>query len=302
MTLVDKQKKILNLKNKLNAIILAHNYQLPEIQDIADFLGDSLELSRKVENLKSEHIFFCGVQFMAETAKILSPNKHIYLPNPRAGCEMANMVDIKSLKEFKQKHHGASVLCYVNTTAETKTECDFCCTSANAVSIANKIENSRIIFVPDKNLAAYVRTKTEKEIIPFPGFCYVHNFITKYDIKNARELYPDAAIIIHPESTLEASLAADHVLSTGGMVRFAKETDIKSIVIGTEEGIVYRLQKENPDKHIIPLKAGLICKGMKTITIDDLLKSMTHLQYEITLPDDIIHRAYNPIKRMLELS
>ncbi len=302
MILVDKQKKILKLKNELNAIILAHNYQLPEIQDIADFLGDSLELSRKIENLKSDYIFFCGVQFMAETAKILSPNKHIYLPNLGAGCEMADMVDIKSLKEFKQKHPDTSVLCYVNTTAETKTECDICCTSANAVSITNKIENNRIIFVPDKNLAAYVRTKTEKEIIAYPGFCYVHNFITKNDIKNARKLYPDAVIIVHPESTLEASLAADYVLSTGGMVRFVKETDIKSIIIGTEEGIVYRLQRENPDKHIIPLKSGLICKGMKAITIDDLLKSMTHLQYEITLPDDIIQRAYTPIKRMLELS
>lgn len=301
MTNEEKQTEILKLKKELNAVIIAHNYQIPEIQDISDFLGDSLELSKKVTKLNNKNIFFCGVKFMAETAKILSPEKHIYIPEIEAGCRMADMVSAKSLREFKKKYPGAKTVCYVNTTAETKTECDICCTSANAVDIVNSLDANTILFVPDSNLASYVQTKTLKKIIPYPGYCYVHNLIKKDDVEMARVLHPDAIVIVHPEAKLEASLAADYVLSTGGMVKIAKETNKKEIVVGTEEGMIYRLQKENPDKKFYPLKDKLICQGMKAITLDNLLESLKELKYEIKLPEEIIKNAYKPIQRMVEL-
>lgn len=301
MTDKEKQKEILKLKKELNAVIIAHNYQIPEIQDIADFLGDSLELSKKVAKLDNDRIFFCGVKFMAETAKILSPNKHIYIPDINAGCKMADMVTAKSLREFKKKYPEAKTVCYVNTTAETKTECDICCTSANAADIVNSLDTDTVLFVPDGNLASYVQTKTSKRVIPYPGFCYVHNLIAKDDVEMARALHPEAIVIVHPEAKLEASLAADYILSTGGMVKIAKETDKKEIVVGTEEGMIYRLQKENPGKKFYPLKDKLICQGMKAITLDNLLTSLKELKYEIELPEDIIKNAYEPIKRMVDL-
>ncbi len=301
MTTEEKQREILKLKRELDAIIIAHNYQIPEIQDVADFIGDSLELSRKVSNLENNMVFFCGVKFMAETAKVLSPNKHIYLPNTEAGCRMADMVNAESLRKFKKKYPGAKTVCYVNTTAETKTECDICCTSANATAVVNSLDVDTVLFVPDGNLASYTQTKTSKKIIPYPGFCYVHNLITENDVEMARLLHPDAIVIVHPEAKLEASKAADYVLSTGGMVKLAKETAKKEIVVGTEEGMIYRLQKENPHKKFYPIKEKLICQGMKAITLDDLLSSMRNLKYEIELPESIIEKAYKPIKRMVDL-
>jgi len=253
MTKEELKTSVKEWKQKRGAIILAHNYQKGEIQDVADFIGDSLGLSQKAAQLKEEIIVFCGVHFMAETAAILAPEKTILIPDPQAGCPMAAMASAEELKAWKQRNPGVEVACYVNTTAEVKAECDICCTSSNAVRVVNSLAGNKVLFAPDKNLAAYVARNTEKEIIAWDGYCYVHNNILAKDLEEKKALHPQAEIWVHPECRPEVIDLADKVLSTGQMVAEAKRTGKKEVIIGTESGIIYRLKKENPTKNFYPV-------------------------------------------------
>ncbi len=291
------------LKKEKNAVILTHNYQLGEVQDIADFVGDSLELSIKAADTDAEVIVFCGVTFMAETAYILSPDKTVLLPRLESGCPMADMADVTEVRALKAKHPDAITICYVNSTADVKTECDLCVTSANAVQIVNTIPKDReIIFVPDKNLGAFVEQQTGRKMILWPGFCPTHMRITPKDLKKRKMENPNAAVIVHPEARLDVLALADEALSTGGMCRFAKETDKKTIIVATEMGMIYRLQKENPDKHFIPVSEQAICPNMKMTRIDDVLNSLENMQNKITVPDAVRIKAKSAITKMIDLS
>jgi quinolinate synthase len=296
-------EKINTLKKEKNAVILTHNYQLAEVQEIADFVGDSLELSIKASQTDADVILFCGVLFMAETAHILSPEKTVLLPVLESGCPMADMADAEGVRKLKAEHPDAVVMCYVNSTAEVKAECDLCVTSANAVKIVESVpQDKKIIFVPDKNLGYYAQQQTGREMIMWPGFCPTHMRITPEQIKRKRQEFPNAKVIIHPESTLEAIALADAALSTGGMCKFSKETDAKEIIAATESGLIYRLQKENPDKLFIPISEQAVCPFMKLTRLEDVLESLEKMQHKITLPEDIREKAKTPIERMLELS
>ena len=242
----DLIKEILRLKKERDAIILAHNYQLPEVQDIADLVGDSLELSRAAATMEGEVIVFCGVDFMAETAAVLSPEKTVLLPAVDACCPMADMITADELKLVKSRNPGAAVVCYVNTTAEVKAESDICCTSSNAVKVVNSVKNDTVIFVPDRNLAAYAARFTEKTILPWDGFCIVHDQITPEHVREARRLHPDAEVLVHPECRPEVIDLADHVASTSGIIKQVGASPAKAFIIGTEIGILHRLDKRIP--------------------------------------------------------
>ena len=243
-------ERIIELKQKRNAIILAHNYQIGEVQDIADFIGDSLDLSQKAAQVEEEVIVFCGVHFMAETAAILSPDKIVLIPEINAGCPMADMITGAEMREWKKRYPGRKSVCYVNTTADVKAECDLCCTSSNALKIVESMTEDEILFAPDKNLASYIARNTEKKIIPWDGYCYVHQNITSRDVKEKKRQHPGAEVWVHPECRPEVIDMADIVLSTGGMIKEAKKTNNMVTIIGTEAGIIYRLEKENPGKKI----------------------------------------------------
>lgn len=300
----DIGKKIERLKKERNAVILVHNYQRPEIQDIADFLGDSLGLSIQASKTDADVIVFCGVRFMAETAKVLSPEKTVLMPDRDAGCPMADMITAGELLELKRKHPKAKVLCYVNTPAEVKAECDLCCTSANAVNVVKKAlgNEDEIIFVPDKYLTDYVWRKTGKRFILWNGYCPTHVKIRPEDIKKQRELHPDAVVVVHPECIPPVIDMADWVASTEGMVKFAKKTDAKEIIVGTEKGIIYRMKKENPLKEFFPATEEAICPNMKLTTLDKVMWTLEEMKYEILLSDDIIKKARNSIQKMVEIT
>ncbi len=292
--------EILKLKKEKNAVILAHNYQIPEIQDIADFVGDSLDLSKKARDTDADVMVFCGVKFMAETAKILSPEKTVLLPEKDAGCPMADMVTPQDVLDLRKKYPDATFVAYVNTNADVKALVDVCCTSANAIKVVNGINAGRIVFLPDKNLGKWVQRHTDKEIIIWHGFCPTHHsFITPEDIKHLKKEHPDALVMVHPECTPEVIDLADEVASTNGMVHIARESNKKEFIVGTEEGLAYRLKKENPEKEFYPIKRA-ICSGMKTITLDSLLNSLKYNQFGIKLSDEIIKRSRNALNRMLE--
>jgi len=292
-------REILRLKKDKNAVILAHNYQRKEIQDLADHLGDSLGLSRIASETKADIIVFSGVKFMAETAKILSPNKKVLLPQQAAGCPMADMADVEDLKALKRKHPDAMIITYVNSTAEVKAETDVCCTSANAVTVVKKVKADKIIFAPDRNLAAYAQRFTEKKIIPWEGYCYVHEQFTPEDVKNAKAAHPEAVVMVHPECPPEVINLADEVFSTSGMITFARQNKAATYIVGTEEGMIYRLQKENPDKTFLSLGAAKMCRGMKVTHLEDLYQSLMKEQFEIRLPENIMSRARGALERML---
>jgi len=293
--------KIESLKIKKNAIILAHNYQLGEVQDAADFLGDSLDLSRKAAELKEDIILFCGVRFMAETAAILSPKKTVLIPDGNAGCPLADWITASQLKEWKKRYPGRKVVCYVNSSTEVKAECDVCCTSANALKVVDSIDEKEILFVPDKNLASYVASQTEKKIIPWNGYCYVHDNIRAEHINEKKALHARAEIWVHPECRPEVISLADRVFSTGQMIREAKKTKKKEIIIGTETGIIYRLSKENPGKKFYPAKDTAICSDMKKINLEKILESLEEMKFKVEVPFEIAQGARRALERMVKI-
>ncbi len=297
---MDYAEKIKELKDRKNAVILVHNYQRGEVQEIADYLGDSLGLSQKAQETDSEIIVFCGVKFMAETAKILSPEKKVLMPREEAGCPMANMVTPDDVLDMRKKHPNAKVVSYVNTNADVKAVTDVCCTSANAVKVVKNIDADEIIFVPDKNLGSYVKRFTDKKIILWDGFCYVHDQISKEEILTAKRKFPEALILVHPECKPEVIDIADEVLSTSGMIKFAKNSSAKSFLIGTEEGIIYRLKKENPNKEFYSPGTPKICSNMKLTHLEDVYNALNEEKHEIILPENIISASKKSLEAMLK--
>jgi len=293
------KERIAELKTGLNAIIVAHNYQRPEIQDIADFVGDSLELSRICMNVAADTIVFCGVRFMAETAVILNPGRTVLLTEATAGCPMAEMVTPDELHRLKQEHPGASVVCYVNSTAEIKAESDICCTSANGVDVVNSLSASDIIFIPDRNLGHYVSTKSTKNIILHHGYCYVHHQITPEQVITAKLEHQEALVIVHPECRPEVIDLADAACSTSQMISYVRESDNNSFIIGTEEGLLHRLRKDNPEKIFFLITGNQLCRDMKKTTFETLIQTMERKENVITISEDIRVRARRTIERML---
>ncbi|MFH2070990.1 MAG: quinolinate synthase NadA [Elusimicrobiota bacterium] len=295
-------EKIAELKKQRKAVILAHNYQLPEIQDIADYLGDSLELSRMAAKTDAEVVVFCGVHFMAETASIICPDKKVLLPDINAGCPLANMITPSDVRKLKEKYPGRPVVSYVNTSAEVKAETDVACTSANAIKVINSIKDDEIIFVPDKYLADYVRKQTGKRIIHWEGYCPTHVKILPEDVSAAKKAHPGARVMVHPECRSDVIDMADAVISTSGMVRYVKEADGREFIIGTETGLIHRLKKENPGKEFFPASPHAVCPNMKSITLEKVLWSLEDMKPEVSVPENIRKAALRSVNRMLELA
>jgi len=301
MALTDK---ILKLKKEKKAVILAHNYQRPEIQDIADYVGDSIELSRKaVEEKEAELIVFCAVDFMAESAAILNPTKKVLLPCLGARCPMAQMLTVDEIKRAKNQYPNAPVVLYVNTLASCKAECDVCCTSANAVEVINSLDADTILFGPDKNLAEYVSEKTGKKIIPIPenGFCPTHLLFQPEDVKVLKMQHPDAIALAHPECSSEIRKVADFVGSTSKICHYVKESHVKDFIVGTEEGILHRLRKENPQKNFYLAYEGAVCPNMKLTTLDRLYAALKEEKNVVKVPESVAKKARVSLERMFEV-
>jgi len=296
------QEKIRSLIIEKNAILLVHNYQRPEVQEIADLSGDSLELSIKASQTGADVIVFCGVHFMAETASILCPDKKVLLPVLTAGCPMADMITGKALKEKKQKIPGAAVISYVNTTAEVKAESDLCCTSANVIQVANSVDPDREIFMtPDKNLAQYAEKHTGRKISYWDGYCPIHNSLTTDQVMKVKKAHPEALFLAHPECPPEILELADVIKSTSGMLAHVTESDNQEFIIGTETGILYPMSKANPDKLLIPADPNMTCEDMKKIGLRDILKSLENMEPEVKVPEEIRIKAKNAVDRMLAI-
>ena len=289
------------LRRERGAVILAHNYQLGEVQDIADVTGDSLELSRKAAAIDARVIVFCGVYFMAETAKILSPEKTVLLPDPRAGCPMADMISAEDLREFKSRHPGLPVVAYVNTSAEVKAESTICCTSANAVRVVESLESDTVLFVPDKSLGAYVASKTSKRVIPYCGFCPTHHRILARDVLETKREHPEAVVVAHPECTMDVLTLADAIESTSGMLRYVRESAAREFIMCTERGLLHPLKKQNPDKVFHNPSPLNLCPNMKKITLEKVLWSLEDMQHEIVVAPDIIEGARAAIEGMIAI-
>ena len=291
-----------HMRKQRDALILAHNYQLDEVQDIADFVGDSFALCKAAAEAKEKLIIFCGVHFMAETAAILSPEKTIVLPAPDAGCPLADTVNVHDLQALKDKYPGAKVVTYINSPANVKAISDICCTSANAVKVVRSLPEKQIIFVPDRNLGAYVQQQVpEKEIILWPGSCITHERVQEKEVNTVRELFPDALILVHPECTPSVTKLADFVGSTSQILEFAKNSSAHRFVIGTEMGIIHRLRKENPKKEFYSLSPRLVCPNMKKNTLEKVLNSLLYLKEEIKVPEEIRGKAKNALDKMLQI-
>lgn len=302
MSASDISRKIEELKREAGAVVLAHNYQPPEIQDIADHLGDSLDLSRLAERLDEPVIVFCGVHFMAETAAILSPHKKVILPEPLAGCPMADMMGAGDLHELKKQNPEAAVVTYVNSTAEVKALTDICCTSANAVKVIDSIPAGRmIVFGPDRFLGGWVASQTGREMILWRGYCPTHQRILPEHIEKMREKHPGAVVMVHPEVHPRTAALADEVLGTGGMIRFAGESAADTFIVGTEAGMVYRLQKACPGKKFVAASPTAICRNMKRTTLEKVLDSLDRLEPVIEVPAPIAEKARTAIRRMVEI-
>lgn len=298
----DLKNKIRELAKEKNAVILAHNYQRPEVQDAADFVGDSLELSIRARDTDADIIVFCGVHFMAETAKILSPQKKVVMPRVDAGCPMADMVTAEGLEAEKAKYPDFKVVTYINSSAVVKAISDACCTSANAVNVVKNIESDKIFFVPDRNLGNFVSRFVQKKIICWKGFCPTHERLKVEDIIRKKEDYPQAKVLVHPECRPEVVDIADRALSTSGIIKFCREDDGQTYIIGTEEGILHRLKKENPQKTFILASDKLVCPNMKLTSIEDLYNELLSLTNEVTVPDNTITAARKALDRMYELA
>jgi quinolinate synthase len=293
--------KINELKRAKSAVILAHNYQLPEIQDIADYVGDSLGLSIEASKTDADMIVFCGVYFMAETAAILCPEKTVVMPDVSSGCPMANMIKADDVRKLKKEHPGHIVVTYVNSSAEVKAESDYCCTSANAIKVIEKLIDKDIIFIPDKYLGDYVSRQTGKKMVLFNGFCPTHVRILPEHIDIAKREHPNALVVVHPECLPSVIEKADKVASTGGMMKFVKGSPSGEFIIGTEVGIIYRLQKENPEKKFYPATPLAVCPNMKRTTIEKVLWSLEEGKTRVTVPRETASRAKLAIDRMLQL-
>ena len=296
-----QQGRVRELLRKNNAILLAHNYQRDEIQEIADFQGDSLELSIKANKTDADIIVFCGVRFMAESAAIMNPDKTVILPNEGAGCPMVDMITPEDIINLKNEYPDAPVVAYVNTSAECKAVSDICCTSANAVKVVNSLSAKRVIMVPDKNLGSYARRFTDKEVICWPGYCPPHQRTTPGDVRALKEKYPGAVFVAHPESSPETIDVADHVSSTSGMYKFVMESGAKYFIIGTERGIMYKMKKENPGKVFVASSPGLVCPNMKKTHLSDVIDSLQSIKNVVRIPEDVRSRARKSIENMLAL-
>jgi quinolinate synthase len=295
-------EEIKKLKEERNAVILAHFYTRPEVQEVADFVADSLSLCKAVVNSKAEVLVFAGVHFMAESASIISPEKLVLLPVPDAGCPMANMVTVKAFREAKEKHPEAAVVCYVNSSAAVKAESDICCTSANAVNVVNSIQQKEIIFIPDKNLGAFVSLHTDKKVHLWPGFCHVHDNISEENIIELQKKHPDAVFLAHPECRPEVLNFADNILSTSGIVKEAEKSDSTEFIIGTEKEIAQSLKRKYPDKRFYSASKKAFCYNMKKITLESILNSLQNLEYEVHVPEHIRVKARKALDKMLEIS
>jgi quinolinate synthase len=305
--------KIEQLKQEQNAVILAHNYQVPDVHDIADFVGDSLGLSRQAAETEAHTIVFCGVHFMAETASIISPDKTVLIPDLNAGCSLADSITANQLRDWKAEHPDAVVVSYINTTAEVKAESDYCCTSSNAVKIVESIpEEQEILFLPDKFLGGYVEMVTGRELNIWQGVCHVHEKIGELNLAEKQKEHPDAEVLIHPEcgcstscmmkSAMYFDCKDGHIHSTSGMLNHAHESDNEEFVVATETGILHRMEKENPDKQFYAANENSVCEFMKMITIDKLYDSLRERQFEVKVPEELIERARLPIERMLSVA
>ena len=298
----DLQQEIRELAREKKAIILAHNYQPPEIQDVADLTGDSLELSLKASETDAEVIVFCGVRFMAETAAIVCPDKLVVFPRLEAGCEMADMITVEDVEALKAKYPGAPVVTYVNSYVEIKAVSDICCTSANSVNVVKSLDAKEIIFLPDMNLARYTqRFFPDKKIHYHEGFCPFHDILTVEDVEKARREHPEAVFMAHPECRSEVIDLADVVRSTSGMLRYARESEAREFIVGTEVGLLYPLKKQNPDKEFFPASEKMLCKAMKIISLEDLKRSLETLSPVVKIPEDVRQKAYRAVARMLEI-
>lgn len=294
--------EILKLKKEKNAVILAHCYQNIEIDEVADFVGDSLYLSKMAATTDADIIVFAGVYFMAQTAKIISPNKKVLLPNMQSGCLMADMIDLEQLRDFKAKNKDVPVVCYVNSTAEVKSECDVCCTSSNAVKVVKNLNVPEILFLPDTYLGKWVESQLGNvKVNTYPGFCPTHLRIKVEDMHNARTKYPKAKILAHPECHKDVCQLADFVGSTTAIMKYAMESDNKSFVIATEKGVVDRLKRDCPDKEFILIKDNIICPNMKHNTLEDIYSVLKNENNEITVDEEISKKALNCINKMFEV-
>ncbi|MBN1384432.1 MAG: quinolinate synthase NadA [Elusimicrobia bacterium] len=301
MNIIDE---INNLKVEKKAVVLAHNYQLPEIQDIADFVGDSLELSRTAANTDAKIIVFCGVYFMAETAKILSPLKTVILPDLKSGCPLADMVTVEDIKKLRSENPSAAVVCYINTSADVKAECDICCTSSNAADIVNSVSADEVIFLPDRNLGNYVSKYTKKKIILWNGFCLTHELLKAEEVLELKKQFSaedNVKFVAHPECTEDVLKLADKVTSTSGILKYVKAEPSKNFIIGTETAIIHRLKKENPDKNFIPASRKMFCQNMKYNNLELLYEALSNEQPEIEIPEKIRKKAFEVIDRMLKI-
>ena len=292
-------KKIIGLKKEKNAVILCHNYQRPEIYEVADFIGDSLDLSLRAKETQADIIVFCGVDFMAESAKILNPAKTVLHPDADARCPMAAMVKADDLRKKKREYPDAKVVAYINTSAATKAEADVCCTSANFLKVVEGVDAKEVIFVPDYNMAKHLKGKTDKKIIPWHGFCYVHDFITPDEVRLLKKAHPKAEVLVHPECPADVTELADHVLGTGGMLKHARESKAKEFIVATEEGMCNRLNREAPGKKFYP--AGGTCVNMKRITLEKVYECLKNERNEVNVPPKIAERARDALEKMLEV-
>ncbi len=296
-------KRIQELKKEKNAIVLAHTYQNVEIDEVADFSGDSLYLSQQAAKTNADVIVFAGVYFMAETAKILSPQKTVLLPNLNAGCAMADKINLAQLRAFKAKHPNIPVVCYVNSTAEVKSESDICCTSANAVNVVKSLKAKEVLFVPDQHLGSYVESQLEGvKVITYPGFCPIHHSITVDDVKEKKSLYPNAQVMVHPECAKEVTQMADFVGSTTAIIKEVKSSNKKEFIIVTEKGVVERLERDCPDKKFVLINEKAICETMKLIKLEDILNALQNNEHEITVDESVSKKAIKAIDRMVNIN
>ncbi len=313
MTTQELIEGIHTLKEERNAVILGHNYMVPEVQDIADYTGDSLGLSHKAAETRAEVIVFCGVHFMAETASIISPDKKVLIPDLEAGCSLADSITVDQLRTWKSEHPEAVTVTYINTTAAIKAECDYCCTSSNAVEVIRSIpEDKEILFLPDKFLGAYAEMVTGRELNIWDGSCHVHEKIGALNLSEKQKEYPEAEILIHPEcgcstscmmkSAMYFDCKDGHIHSTAGMLERASQSEAEEFVVATETGILHRMRKENPGKKFYPANEDSVCEYMKMITLEKLYDSLKYHQHEVKVPADLAEKAYLPIQRMLEIA